>query len=142
MVWLRNLLAVVLGAAATGFVVLGVQVLGHRLFPSTAPMDPSNLEVMRTFVQSLPTGALLFVLLAWTLGAFVGSLVAIKTAHSHKALFAWFVGGLTLAMVGVNTWQIPHPTWMVAAGVLLPLAAVALAVRWQAPRTPPATTLL
>lgn len=132
---LRNLLAVVLGALATGLVVLGVQVLGHRLFPSAAPMDPADPEVMRTFVQSLPLGALAFVVMAWTLGAFAGSSTAIRLARSQHALLAWFVGGLTLATVGINVWQIPHPTWMVAAGMVLPLVAVALAVRWQAPRT-------
>lgn len=132
----RNLLAVVIGAMVTGLVVMGVQMLGHQFFPATAPMDPSNPEAMRTFVQSLSAGALASVVVAWTLGAFLGSIAAIKIAKSHHALLAWFVAGLALAMIGVTVWKIPHPAWMVAAGLVLPLLAVGCAVRWLAPAKP------
>jgi len=132
----RNFVAVVIGAVATGLVVMGVQMIGHQIFPAPVAMDPSNPEAMRSFVQSLSFGALASVVLAWTLGAFVGSVTAIKVAKSHHALVAWFVAGLTLAMIGVTVWQIPHPAWMVAAGILSPLVATGFAVRWLVPAEP------
>lgn len=133
---LRNVLAVVVGAVVTGLVVMGIQMLAAQLFPPTIPMDLKRPEALGSFVQSLPAGALVSVVLAWTLGAFFGSATAIKVAKSHHALVAWFVAGLILAMIGVTVWNISHPGWMVAAGVVLPLAAVGLAVRWLAPRPP------
>ncbi len=141
MTLLRNLLAIVLGAATIGLVVFGIETLGRHLFPTTAPMDPSSLEVMRAFVAAQSIGALVFVVLAWTLGAFAGSVVTIGLARSRHALLAWFIGGLALAMVGVNVWHIPHPAWMVVAGVILPLVAVGIAVRWLAPSVVPAGLL-
>ncbi len=133
---LRSLAALVVGILVTGLVVVGVETLGHQLFPAKNPvaMDPGDVGAMRDFVRSLPTGALGFVVAAWTLGAFFGSVAAIRIARSHQAILAWVIGGLTLAMAGVAMWQIPHPAWMMAAGVVLPLVAVGVAVRWLVPR--------
>ena len=74
----------------------------------------------RALASSL-VAALAFVLLAYAAGSFLGAYTASTISLRHKRGVAVIVGMVMLALVSLNFWMIPHPTWMVIAGVLIPL---------------------
>jgi hypothetical protein len=84
---------------------------------------------MKIFVDSLPTGAFLIVLAAWTIGTFVGALVASVIARDKPLLHSGIVGAVMLLATIMNLMTIPHPTWMAASGLALIVAMTVLASR-------------
>ncbi|KFL35692.1 hypothetical protein [Arenimonas donghaensis] len=132
---LRYLIALFAGALVAGFVVAGIESLGHAVYPPPAGLDPGDMEQLKALVATLPVGALLFVVFAWAAGAYAGGLVAARIAPAHRALLAGVIGALVLAAVVANLLMIPHPPWVAVVGVLAVLVATALAAmvgrRWQ-----------
>lgn len=80
---------------------------------------------MAVIMQSLPLGAMLFVVAAWVIGAFDGGFVAALIARDQRPRIAAVVPAL-LVVAGVIAMvvQMPeHPMWMAIAGLLLPIPA-------------------
>lgn len=135
---LRYVLAFLAGALVAGFVVAGIEGLGHAVYPPPAGLDPSDMEQLKAMVATLPIGALLFVLFAWAAGAYAGGLVAARIAPARRGLLAASIGALMLAAVVANLALIPHPLWFAATGIVAVLLATSLAVlvgrRWDRAR--------
>ena len=72
-------------------------------------------------MASLPVTALIIVVLAWALGSIGGGFTAAKISRQHKRGAALAVGIVMVLLVISNFFVIPHPIWMMAAGVLLPI---------------------
>lgn len=127
---IRTLLGIVLGLVAAGLAIFGVESLGHWLHPIPADIDWQDRVAVTALIESLPTQALLIVLAAWAAGALVGGFVAGSVSALHKRGAALTVGFVVLVMVVINIAMIPHPMWMAAAGVLVPLPFAWLGGRW------------
>jgi hypothetical protein len=113
----RVAIAVVVGTVVA-FVLVGViEAIGEIVYPPPMGVDLGSPEQLATYMQRLPVGALAFVLAAWIVATFLGGLVAAWIARSRPALAAAIVGALVLAAAIVNFMLVPHPAWMVAAGV-------------------------
>jgi hypothetical protein len=113
----RVAIAVVVGTVVA-FVLVGViEAIGEIVYPPPMGVDLGSPEQLATYIQRLPVGALAFVLAAWIVATFLGGLVAAWIARSRPALAAAIVGALVLAATIVNFVLVPHPAWMVAAGV-------------------------
>ncbi|GAB2652789.1 hypothetical protein [Arenimonas aestuarii] len=125
---LRYVLAFLAGAIVAGFVVAGLEALGHAVYPPPVGIDPGDIEQIKAAVAAMPVGALLFVLFAWVAGAYAGGLVAARLAPGRRGLLAAVVGALVLAAVVANLAMIPHPLWFAALGILAVLASTSLAV--------------
>ena len=126
---LRTATAIVVGAI-TAFVLVGViEAIGETVFPPPAGIDFTDRAQLATYVERLPAGALAFVLAAWIVATFVGGLVAGWIARKRAVIVAAVVGALVLAATIANVMLIPHPTWMVVAGVAGIAAAAWLAGR-------------
>jgi hypothetical protein len=120
-------------AAFTGL----LENLGKRLFDTPPSMldaaelfrkgDPGARDAIAAAMHDMPVGALLCVVAAWTLGAALGVFAACRVSGANFVPLSIAVAVLSVAFVSINLVAIPHPLWMVAAGVLLPPAA-ALAV--------------
>jgi hypothetical protein len=105
--------------------IMLVELAGHAVYPPPPGIDPNDPASMARLVGMLPTGALLFVVAAWTLGAFDGGLVAALVARDRYPRVAALVPAL-LVMAGVAAMIVAmpaHPLWMSAAGLLLPVPA-------------------
>jgi len=143
--WMRYTLAVIAGAIAAVLCVAAVESLGHALYAPPADLDIADPQAMAAYLQSMPAGAFLFVLLAWVIGTVVGGLVACMLARTRPQLFALVIGGLMLLGAFANFAMIPHPTWfMVAAVIAIPAAAVLagrLGARWRRAEATPAPTI-
>lgn len=125
----RMILGIVAGVVVGGLVVFLVESAGHAMFPPPVGTDLSNPEAMKTLIASLPAGAIVMLLLGWFLGALAGAVTAKVIAKREMA--AWIVGVIFVALTASNFIYIPHPVWMMAAGVALPLLAAWIATRMR-----------
>ncbi|HEU0153403.1 MAG TPA: hypothetical protein VFQ84_08675 [Arenimonas sp.] len=118
---LRSVLAVLAGILVMGIMVAAVQWLGHSLYPPPPGIDPTNHEAMIALISQMPKMALGIVLVAYASGTFLGAFTATTISVGHKRGVAIVVGLVMLALVALNFSVIPHPAWMVAAGLVIPL---------------------
>jgi hypothetical protein len=142
---LRTVAAVLVGLVVMLAVVAGVELLGHALFPPPPGLDVSTPDGLRAALGKLPFAALAFVVLAWTLGAFLGALATAWIMREHRGAGALAIGVVMLLLVALTLTAFPHPWWMVVAGLVLPLPAAWLAgrlLRRAAPQlnAPPASS--
>ena len=118
---LRNLFALVSGLVAMMIVITFIELANAKfVFPPPVGIDWENAQAVADFARSMPTTALLIVLLGWLLGAFAGASVAARLAGSYKLWLALLIGLLVSAGVVHSALTIPHPTWMIVLGVALP----------------------
>jgi pimeloyl-ACP methyl ester carboxylesterase len=128
----RGVGATVAGVLVAGLTIAGIEWLGHRLYPPPAGLKADDLEALAAHVAAMPIGALLFVLLAWLLGVFLGGLVAALLAGRRPRLYAGVIAAVILLGAIANFAMIPHPAWFMALTVLsLPLAGFAAAAARQ-----------
>jgi hypothetical protein len=120
---LRPVLAVVAGVVVGVVLIWVVENIGLYLFPPPPDIDMTDPDSLRTMMQRAPLGALLSVLVGWTLGAFTASLTAIRVSRLGVPWPGWAAAGILLAMSVVNMVMIPHPFWFVAASLLFMSAA-------------------
>ena len=123
----KMILAVLIGVIAGGAIVFATEAIGHSLFPPPPDINLADPEDVKRLMASLPAGAFIMVLLGWFLGSFAGALVAFSIARKPGA--AWAVAAIFILFTAMNFLMIPHPAWMIAAGLLIPLASAWLALR-------------
>jgi hypothetical protein len=110
---LRSVLSVVVGVLIGSLLILGVEMLGHAVFPPAAGLDPANPESLK----AVPAGAMLTVIAAWFAGAFGGGVSASLIAK-RWAPAAWVVAATILLLAGATMAGLPHPTWMIAGAIV------------------------
>lgn len=120
---LRSIGAVVAGIVAGSIMVALVESLGHAAFPLPEGLqaDLNNPAAIKKLMDSVPLGSKVAVLVAWASGALVSGMVAM--AISGKRTSARATGIFMLVAVILNLMMIPHPLWMMAGGILLPVPA-------------------
>ena len=124
---MKIVLGVVAGVVIAFVCVFAVEFVGHSVFPPPPDIDLTNPADVERLMSTLPAGAFAFVVAAWFVGALAGAWTANRIAQ--RGLAGWIVALLAICG-GVYTMTIiPHPTWMWAAGIALPLIAAWLAQR-------------
>lgn len=118
-----NILKTFAGIISGAIVVAFMQEIGLSLWPhphtiQNAGADPTK---MREAVAQIPFGAKLFVVIAWTAGSFTGGLVT-GLLNGYPKQVRW-VGVLMLSIILLTLMTFPHPLWMAASSVLLPMPA-------------------
>jgi hypothetical protein len=134
--WVRTVLGVIVGVVCGGLVVFLVEGAGHAIFPPPPDTDLSDPKSLESLMANMPIGALVMVLLGWFLGSLAGAWMARLVARQN--LSAWIVALLFIALTATNFLYIPHPVWMMAAGVLIPLVSAWLVSRRPLPTPAPA----
>ena len=122
----RTLLAVIVGLVAMVASVAAIELLSSALYPPPAGVDYHDPAQLRAAMPGIPWQAKALVVLAWTLGALAGAFVAACIARAHRRGVALSIGVLMLVLVSISLVTIPHPAWMLALGLLLPLPAALL----------------
>ncbi len=124
--------------AASVLVFLGVwQVVAARFIDPF--FLPSPLAVLKGAGELLADGTLAKsigasmarILAGWLLGSLAGAWTANRIARTPLA--GWIVAGLFVLLTAYNFTIIPHPMWMMAAGILIPLVAAWIASRMARP---------
>ena len=139
---IRRGLSVIAGLVA-GFIVISiVEGASSLIFPPPAGLDLNDQQALRDFIQGLPAGALLFVLLAHILGSFIAGFACVAVSGEGWRPGALVVGAIVLAGGVFNLVAIPHPVWFAIADVAIYIPAAYLgghfAVRYK--RQPSART--
>ena len=133
----RTVLGVVAGLVAMFVVILVVEFLGAQLFPPPAGVDMRDPDALAAAMTQMPMGALAIVVVAWVLAAFAGGWVAARIAVRHPRVAAAVVALAVVAGVVMMMVTIPHPMWMGALGLLLPVPSARAGARLARPRAAP-----
>lgn len=101
--------------------VQSIEMLSHMIYPIPEDIDFSDAEKVRELMSTLPVGAILAIGLAWSVGAFGGTLVGAWIATAKPLVYAIIVGGVVLAGAVTMLILLPHPWWF---AISAPLAVV------------------
>jgi MFS family permease len=124
----RGAVGTVLGTVAAGLSIASIERLGHLLYPPPVGLKPGHLDAIAAYLANAPVGSLLFVLLGWLSGAFLGGLLAAWIAGRRPRLYAGVIAALILLGAVANFAMIAHPVWFIALSIVtLPLAGFAAA---------------
>ncbi len=126
---LRDAGAVIVGLVVSFGVIMGVQMIGHTIWPTPANLDWSDTEVVRTYVSQLPFPALMVPIVSYFLGALGGPLIASSIGTARPLVFAGVIGLVLLAATIANLIQIPHPHWFSALAIAAVLVGAWLAMQ-------------
>ena len=115
----RSILAIIGGMLVAFVVIALIEVIGMRLYPPPAGMDPRDPESIRQPMANLPRAALLCLLVAYAAGSVAGGWVAARFAPSARLMHAMIVGGVLLGAGLMNLRTIPHPTWFWVSSIAI-----------------------
>ena len=126
-----TILGALAGLVVAFFTIMLVELASHHVYPPPPGIDPGNTADMARLIGMLPFGALLMIVLAWVIGAFDGGFVAALIAGGNRPRIAALVPALMViaGVVGMIVVMPAHPTWMSAAGLLLPIPAALLGAK-------------
>ena len=133
---IRDAAAAIAGLMVTFGLISGIELLGHTLYPPPEGLDKKDLEVMQTYVASLPAAALLIPMFAYFIGTIAGTLVASLLGTARPVIYAFIVGLLVLAGTIANLIMIPHPLWFSVIAVLGIIGSAWLAMTIAAGKRP------
>lgn len=131
--WPRLAGGAIAGVLTAGLTVFAVESVGHLIWPPPVGTDVTDPADLARIMDVMPVGAKVAVLVAWFIGALVGGAVA-KAIARHGA-GPGVVAGFIVAGGIASFASIPHPWWMVLAGIVLPVLAAWIAHRAVASRT-------
>ena len=115
----KNIAAGVVGVIVAFATVWLVEKVGHMVYPVPEGLNFADAEAMKAYMETVPVGALLFVALAWFLGAAVGTCAACAIGTAKPLNFALVVGGLVFVATAFNLVMIPHPMWFSILGLVV-----------------------
>lgn len=118
---LKNILAIVAGIIVGGTAVALLEMwIGPLIFEYPESMIPDDPQSLATYLEEIPTGAKVIVVLAQFVGAWAASEVAGRISGGIRKT-ALLTGGIMVFFTIMNLFTIPHPAWMT---VSMPLMAV------------------
>lgn len=137
----RSFLAVFAAGAGATIIILIIQNIGINLYPPSpeltmelnSPDKAVQKAAYRQLIMLAPTGALVFVLVSYSMGSVAAGWIAARLAPNHPLVHAALIGTCLLGGCILNFSLAPHPTWMVAIGVALFMPATLLG-GWLASR--------
>lgn len=115
---LRYILATLVGLTFAFLLVAAIQRIGHVVYPIPSHIDFTNTEQITAYIQTLPLGALLFVLASYFIATFSGGVIAAFLSKNKPYIFSGIVGVFILLASAANMWFIPHPVWFMALAIL------------------------
>ena len=125
---IRSFFAVISGLFAMMIVITFTQIANVKLFyPPPASLDFNDKVAVAAYAQSMPWQAMAVVVLGWLLGTYIGATVAARISKDHVMACALIIGALDVVLTAFNALSIPHPTWALAMGLLLPIPLAWLA---------------
>lgn len=114
----KKVLAVVLGIVSSMIITYIVEAIGHFVYPMPE-IDLNNPEAVAEIIAKAPFGALLFVIIAWGMGALIAGIVNALVTKTDKWVTAIVIGSVLTSFGIINMIMIPHPLWMKISGFLV-----------------------
>ncbi len=128
MIIVRNVLAIVLGIVCGAACNMGLILVGTAIVPPPAGMDPKDVASIAEHMPEFGLMNFMVPFVAHALGTLVGALVAHLVAASHRAVFAYAIGGFFLVGGIAMVVQLPSPIWfnvLDLVGAYVPMAWMA-----------------
>ena len=113
---LKLILGVVVGVVVVMALVVGGEFALHALFPIPMP-DPNDAQAVKAAMANAPRGAMIGLVTVYFIAAFGGAFVGAKAAA--RRLAGWIAAGIMMLLTVANFFMLPHPTWIVAASLVL-----------------------
>lgn len=127
----RKIFAVLTGIVAATLISMGFESINNRRFPLPQNVDPADHEAMSEYAQTLPSSALILLVLGWALGAFVCGMLVRLISQSRDKTPA-YIAGLFLTTAGiVDIFMLPRPVWFIVTGIVV-FIPLSLAGHWVA----------
>lgn len=125
----RTFLAPLVGLIVGVGAILGLQMLGHFLFPPPDGLDLTTPGALAAYMAQIPPEALVAVLASYFLGSFLGVWAALRVHPSH-ARWPGILTVLVLAAGAAYTIAtIPHPIWFIVLAVVVFFLAMGAATQ-------------
>ena len=124
----RKIVGAVVGIVLAILVIAIVQTVGRILFPEPQLPEHPSPQQLKDAMEAVPFGANFMKVLSWFLGALAGVWAALLISNGARRSAVIVAGGM-LALTTMVLFSASHPAWMVAGGLLLPIAAAYLATR-------------
>ncbi len=119
---IKKIIGLIVGLIVALIVLVGIEELGHSIFPVPQNLDFQNSKMMENFIKTLPPMAFVFVLLAHFSSAFIGSSVT-SIISKTNGILGLIIGGLILVGAIINIILLPfQPIWFVVLDILLTFA--------------------
>ena len=115
----RIVLGIIVGVIAASLVFFGFQMLNAAIFPMPKGIDLSNPEGMKKFIAELPAAGFILVLAGYAAGMLAGGFIARKISRHANVGAPIVIGGLFSVGWIMNVLSIPHPVWVVVAGIFI-----------------------
>ena len=109
---IRTILAIIVGLICGMAVNLLIVIIVSAVWPMSEGVDFNDADGTAAYIATLPVLALLLVILAHLLQAFVGGWVAAALTRNVPMLAALAVGVLSLLAGVYNMMSMPLPAWM------------------------------
>ncbi|WP_454831747.1 hypothetical protein [Pseudoxanthomonas wuyuanensis] len=133
----RTILAVLAGLLTAFLLIFGLEMLGMALFPLPPGTTLQTEADLANLVAMSSTGKKIWVVCGWAIASFAGAWVAARISRQRRVMAAVAVAAFIVAGTVMNAVAIPHPLWMNALGVLLPIPLAVLAARLAGRRNMP-----
>ncbi|MEZ5953492.1 MAG: hypothetical protein R3C13_04210 [Hyphomonas sp.] len=117
----RKISSGLLGLVTAVIVLIAARYLGHLVVPGEAASHADGQGSVSFAYQ-------LVEVLAWFLGVQAGIWSALLLSNGSRRATVIVAGGV-LAIITLILFSVPHPAWMVAIGLLLPVLSVYVATR-------------
>ena len=121
---MKQFLAVICGVVVAGIVISGIELIGHKVFPLPADIDPTDLEMLKASADRIPVGAKLAVCIAWAVGTLAGCFAATLVVQPGDEAGGWapfrpafVISQLLMGAAVMNLVTIPSPVWMWVLGL-------------------------
>lgn len=124
----RNIAATVAGIVIAFVVVLLVNELGGVFYPAPEGLDFTDATGLRPYLATLPLGAILLMIAAPVVAAFLGTIAGCYIGTANARLFGAIVGGIVLAKSIEESIALSYPLWLALATVSGTVASTVLAM--------------
>lgn len=122
---IRSILSIFVGFLAFMVSVSISDMLSSTLAVSmTGVAAPTSLEEYQANYDKYPAVFFLLMLVGWTLSAFIGTSVACFIASRGKWIHGVVIGSLGMLGTIANLAMLPHPFWLNACVLTIPLAVL------------------
>ena len=103
-----------------GITVIGIiELIGYSVITSLEGFNPTDPDSISERIENISTLAIIFVLISWASGSFVGGVISAYLSKSYS-LFSPIIIGSVLMTAGIYTMmEIPHPLWFRAISVFM-----------------------
>ena len=116
---IKNVLAVIAGVLAGGFVNMGLLIGGSLLIGVPEGVNVWDPNSLAQNIHRFQTHHYITPFLAHAGGTFVGALVVSLIATTKRLFFALFIGGFFLIGGIVNVINLPAPLWFEALDLIV-----------------------